>query len=210
VCQAARRLARAGAAWQDDGMGADLKPTLWRTCRVLSHPGRWRLLAAVLARGQLTVAGAAAASRLRANKASEGLRLLQSRGLLRAERVGSRVWYTPVADPLVEHAGTLLRVLKRAQRGGLAAGELTRAVTAYTHPRRLAIVRALAAAPRHPEALAAACHMSGRAAFRHLGKLNRRGLLVEDAQGRYALKRPDTLLGRVLLRLAADPARRAP
>lgn len=181
---------------------ADLKPTLWRTCRVLANHARWRVLVVVLERRRLCVSDVAAMCRIRPNKAGEHLRALQARGLLRAERASRTVQYLPVADPLVQHAPVLLAGLRRANRAGITAQEVARAVTAFTHPRRLAIVHTLARTPLCPRPLAAACGMSERAAFRHLNKLCRRRVLCHDQANRYRLAAPSSPLAGVLLRIA--------
>jgi DNA-binding transcriptional ArsR family regulator len=183
-----------------------LTPTLWRTCRVLANDGRLRLLAAVLARGRLSVSQAASQAAIPAPKASLGLRALQSRGLLAAARESRWVFYTPEPDPLVEHAAAVLAATRRALARSDAAEAMLRAFTAFTHPRRLAIVAALARRPMTTEALAGSCRFSFAAASRHLRKLARRGVLTEGPDGVWCLARCDNGLLRDLATLVVDAA----
>jgi DNA-binding transcriptional ArsR family regulator len=128
--------------------------------------------------------------------AGQHLRALQARGLIRATRQGRWVRYTAEPDPLVRHAAALLA----AAMGREPPARVRRALTAYTHPRRIAIVRALAAAPRRPGELAAACRMSGAAVNRHLRKLRRRGVL-SPLRGACSLAAPRSRLAARLLKV---------
>ena len=184
-------------------MKADLTPSLWRTCRVLANARRLILLRSVCIDGSGNVSELAQRTGLQVEKASMHLRLLQSRGLLRAGRVGPRVYYAARADPLVRHAGPMLAVLRRAVVKE-SANDMRRVFTCFTHPRRQILVRCLASGPCDGDVLAARCRMSHSAAFRHLDKLQRRGIVSRDEDGVYTLLRPATLLGRRLLRIALD------
>lgn len=76
-----------------------------------------------------------------------------------------------------------------------------KAATAFTHPRRVEIVRALAIQPRTLAELRAATKASPRALARHIAKLEARGFITPKA-GRYvAVERADAV-GRELARLA--------
>lgn len=164
-----------------------LTPTLWRTCRVLAHADRLRLLAAVCASPHTTVTQAAAATNLPVAKVSLGLRALQARGLLAVTRRSRWVCYTARHDPLVEHAQEILGATRRAFTRAEDFHAMCKAFTAFTHPRRLTIVAALAQQPRDCEALAATCHISLPAVRRHVAKLLRRDIVTAGDDGSYCL-----------------------
>ena len=184
-------------------MDARLIPTLWRTCRVLAHERRLRMLAAVCRRGPATVSALAAAGGLPAHKASECLRQLQARGLLAVRRESRWVFYEARADPLVGHAAPLLATACRAIRRGESTEEMIRAFTAFTHPRRIRIVQVLGGRPARAAELAGACRISLPALERHLAKLARRNLVKRDADGHWRLVRTSAGLRRALLHLVA-------
>lgn len=141
------------------------------------------------------------------SRASRELRALQSRGLLLAERIGRNVLYHLRTDPLVPQAVPMLAALVAAiERGDPLASRLF-ALTAFTHPRRILIVRALAQRPSAPLALAAACQISPPALSRHLAKLVRRRV-VEAEETVLHLNSALTGYPRDLLDLAlVDPGR---
>ncbi|MEI8242792.1 MAG: helix-turn-helix domain-containing protein [bacterium] len=136
-------------------------------------------------------------------KASQHLRFLQSRGLLRAVRTGPRVFYQARADPLVRHAIPLLEALRDAVRTE-SADDLFRLVTAFTHPRRQVVVRCLAARAGAVDDVAARTGISKPAVFRHLAKLTRRGFVGCTEAGEYVLLRPASIFGRRLLQIALE------
>ncbi len=160
-------------------MAAKLAPTLWRTCRVLANEARLRVLAVVLREGPLCVSAVAARARLSEARASAALRGLQARGLLRATRSGRWVWYEARADRTVTHAGPLLAAVGgELDGGGASRRAVIRLVTAFTHPRRLRVVRHLApGAGLRANDLARAAGMPLQALYRHLDKLARRGFV---------------------------------
>jgi len=136
--------------------------------------------------------------------ASESLRLLESRGLLAVRRVGRRVEYRlgPRGGAGGLRAGGLVAALELAFRGERDPVEvLFRGATAFTHPRRIAIFRALQAQPRTLRQIEAATGIPQRALGRHLTKLEARGF-VRRAQGRYRIADRVDAFGRELARLA--------
>ena len=185
-------------------MQMDLTPSLWRTCRVLANVRRLALLQSVCVDGDGCVSELAQRLGLPEEKASQHLRLLQSRGILRAIRTGPRVIYQARADPLVRHAVPLLAALRDAVCVD-SADELCRLVTAFTHPRRQVLVRCLATQPGDVDELGARCSISRPAIFRHIKKLSRRGFVGCSESGAYILLRPESTFGRRLLQIAIEP-----
>jgi DNA-binding transcriptional ArsR family regulator len=183
-------------------MRTDLNPTLWRTCRTLANRMRLRVLAEVLKTECISVTEAAHRCGVSVADASQRLRQLQSRGLLTADRQGRWVFYRAQPNPCVRHADALLRAMRQAlQTDAGIADDAMRALTAFTHPRRIALAGALAAGHGHTSDLRAACGLSLPALRRHMRKLRRRGLVVHNA-GRYHLIGPPTPLAKVLLACA--------
>ena len=147
-----------------------LNPTVWRTARVLAGRTRIQLLREVLREPGQTVSGLANEMRISRSRASQELRRLQSRGLLKATRRGPFVTYRPIPDPQVPSAAPLLKALKKALRptSELACNEVRRIAIGFSHPRRIAIARILATGPHHAEALHSKLKFPMAALYEHL------------------------------------------
>ncbi|MFC1461386.1 ArsR family transcriptional regulator [Verrucomicrobiota bacterium] len=132
------------------------------------------------------------------------LRALNARGLLAARRQGKYVYYRPSADESVLGAVLLLGALRKTFSTEKNPVELIfRQATAFTHPRRLDIIRALQNEPLDSKHLRAATGMSRAALRRHLRKLESRGFVMLDGR-KYRCTTPRDALAKVLLRLAAQ------
>jgi DNA-binding transcriptional ArsR family regulator len=161
-----------------------LRPTLWRTCRVLANRLRIRILLLLLRRPDRSVAEVAASLGIGRPAASQYLRALNARGLLRADRAGRSVRYRLGADPAVAPARVLLDAVRHAlERGRQPERTLFRLATAFTHLRRIHIYRALAAGPLDAGELAGVTGVSRQALQRHLAKLRNRGFVERAADG---------------------------
>jgi DNA-binding transcriptional ArsR family regulator len=182
-------------------------PTLWRTCRVLANAGRVRCLKVVLGRPLSTVGEIARLAEVSETVASEHLRALQARGLIRARRESRWVRYSPDPDPLVKGARRLLAALRRAllvEDGTESA--VIRTLTAFTHPRRLEILRRLQRVESAlPESLIVHTRISQPALSRHLGKLESRRLVACDGR-HWRLVKETRPLEKTLLALLSDCA----
>jgi len=183
-----------------------LNPSFWRTCRVLANSMRLRILALVLQNGPLTVGRIMQACSLSEPQASHHLRLLQSRGLLSATRISRWVHYAAVPDPQVHQAAAFLKALQAAVRQEEPLDRQIRALTAFTHPRRILLARALAERPMNSNELAAGCQMSKPALYRHLAKLERRSMITRLDDNTFELMRPMHGFSRALLRLVLASA----
>jgi DNA-binding transcriptional ArsR family regulator len=175
----------------------ELNPTLWRTCRVLANKRRLKLLRAVFATPDAPVKALALDAKTPPEKASAGLRLLQSRGLIHAEPRGKFVHYSPVPDPSVNVAARIVEAVGRAVDAGMPDEEIFKTCTAFTHPRRLKIVGLLAGhgLPLPATSISALTGISPPATSRHLAKLSNRRILVQDKDERwhFASKLPSQL-----------------
>ncbi len=161
-----------------------LSPTLWRTGRVLAGATRLELLRGILGRPGQTVTGLADSLEISLPRASQELRRLQSRGLVRATRQGLTVRYLPVPDPLVASAKPILAAMEAAL-AGTAPGEtdqIIRIAKAFSHARRLAIIEELQRGPRSAQELCRLLRMSGMAAYRHLHLMEEAGLARREGR----------------------------
>ena len=163
-------------------MEKHLSPTLWRTCRVLANESRLLLIKAMIDQPQMTVKQLAHTCKMREFTCSFRLRQIHARGLLTVTRSSKWVYYQLGADPEVEHAKPILvaliktlRTCKNKEDYGLVIKE----ATLFTHPRRIMLARALAREPHSQLGkLLATCDMSLPALYRHLEKMERRGLIT--------------------------------
>lgn len=190
-------------------MNNNYHPTLWRTCRVLAHPQRLACLKEVLLSPNATVEEVAAATGLPLCKASLNLRALQARGLVSVCRHSRWAHYLPQPDPLVPSAAPALAAMKRALVSDpLPSEEILATMTAFTHSRRLDILRQLTLQkrPQVEKALSAATRISPQVLWRHLKNLESRRLAVH-AEGGWLLSPTPSLLARRFLALLADETR---
>ena len=180
-----------------------LQPTLWRTCRVLANRARLRMFGLLVQQPDQTVSAVAQHFNLPLPVASQYLRAMEARGLLTARRTGSRVSYR-VSEP--EAAGPvspLLEALRLAfQRESNPGEAIFKLATAFTHPRRLALFRALGAGARTAAQLREATRISHDAVWRHLAKLEARGFVARRART-YELVSQRDGVARALARLAS-------
>ena len=188
-------------------ISSHLNPTLWRTCRVLANPTRLRILSCVMNDGPTTVTMIMRSCALSEPRASQHLRLLQSRGLLSATRTSRWIHYVAQPDPLVPDAARLLKALRQSIRQGETSDNQIQALTALTHVRRILIVRALHQQSLSVSELIPVCQISRPALYRHLAKLEHRGWVARDTDEICHLTPPAEGLAHALLALAlASPS----
>jgi DNA-binding transcriptional ArsR family regulator len=180
----------------------NLNPTLWRTCRMLSGDTRIRLLRALHDHPGRAVCQLAKEVGIGRSDASQELRRIQSRGLLRTHRENARVIYRMEADPQVSSAAPLLKALKSAlatfpPERDEAIGQIA---FGLAYPRRIAIAQALLEEPQ------SGCSLSGRlawstfAVYSHLQILRTCGW-VSRIDRRLHLTPPEHPLAEALVRL---------
>jgi DNA-binding transcriptional ArsR family regulator len=184
-----------------------LTPSLWRTCRALANRKRLELLKRVIEQEPVSVAVLAPQVGISVCTCSQWLRLLNSRGLLSVVRQGRWVYYSSGADPAVKQSEEILTAIRMSLRTCRREDDydcILKTLTAFTHPRRIQIVKAIVAKGEASEnLLMQTCHISKPALFRHLQKLAQRSLVtVNDGQCSIAL--PETVFAYSLLRLALN------
>lgn len=159
-----------------------LNPTLWRTCRVLMNDIRLRLFHAVIINDDtLNVSAFARLLDIPQPVATNGLRALQSRGLLGVRRERYSVYYNLSEDRSLP-AATRLR---NAFRDFFETSELADGWTegmmamlkAFTHFNRLAMIRRLAKGAATKAELERSAGVVVKTVEHHLRLLVRAGLV---------------------------------
>ena len=181
-----------------------LRPTLWRTCRVLASRRRLAVFWFLIGNPGATVSTVASHLRLPLSEASRSLRLLQSRSLVLAGRAGRYVTYRIFPVSAENTNTTLIIALKKVfdrQSRVSAIDTIFQAATAFTHPRRIDIVRALKSGARNFAQIRTATGISSWAVARHLKKLKDRQYVTDGATG-YRIAHRITATQRALLRIA--------
>jgi DNA-binding transcriptional ArsR family regulator len=179
-----------------------LQPTPWRTCRVLANRKRLQILALLASNGAQSVSSVARHMKLAMPTASQYLRALEARGLLTCRRVSRRVEYR-LADGRREGSADQLVAALRLVLGH-DAGRIERvfnSATAFTHPRRVEIFRAIAKGANSFAKLQAATRISVPALQRQLEKLESRGFIAAK-RGAYGTRSQADPFARALARLA--------
>lgn len=134
--------------------------------------------------------------------ATQYLRALNARGLLQARRAGKWEYYRPSPDKSIPGAASLLKALEETFATEEQPIEVIfRHVTAFTHPRRLVIIRALQPRGLTKAALRIRTGISQSALTRHLAKLLDRGFVIVDGFT-WRCTRPKGRLAKILLYLA--------
>ncbi len=179
-----------------------LSPTLWRTCRALANRKRLCLLRHVFSAPGIAVSSAAKDLGWPVPLASQYLRTLNARGLLRATRQGREVCYEAGPDPSLPETAVLLPALQAALgRRANPVDAAFRSLTAFTHPRRIILVRALSTGAGTLGEIRKRTGIPLSAAQRHLRKLRRRGFVAKN-KDRYVCRHPPSTLARALMNLA--------
>jgi DNA-binding transcriptional ArsR family regulator len=159
----------------------------------------------VLSQKGFSVGQLAAAVGISEQNASIQLRLISSRGLICPRRSGMAVIYEPRANENVRGAIRLLHALNECYERRIPIEMVVRMATAFTHVRRIEIVRELARGSLTLEGLMDRTGIKSRALLRHLDKLESRGFIKRDRK-MVQLMVPRALFGRRLLQLTVEDA----
>ncbi len=183
-----------------------LNPTLWRTCRALANRGRLKVLASLVERDGQTVTEVAEANGISLSLACQYLRALNARGILSARREGRWVRYLVAPNFTIPETTPLIEALRHdLVRGTDAVNDAFRDLTAFTHPRRIMIIRTLHATEGLTFGiLRVRTGVSREALRRHIKKLVDRRF-VKVRKGVYSCCRPPSQLARVLTMIAVAP-----
>lgn len=176
-----------------------LNPTLWRTCRALANIERLQLLRLLFANSDgLSVSEMTSLSGLLMSSASMHLRVLNARGLITTRRKKNFVIYMFEPNENLEVAPNLLAALKEVFKTGSTNREIYDLCTAFTHHRRIEIVRLLHQAPMDYDVLSAKTNFSYTALYRHLSKLLVRGI-IQKQKHLYSVAKSDNPLHNALI-----------
>ncbi|MEN8255103.1 MAG: metalloregulator ArsR/SmtB family transcription factor [Verrucomicrobiota bacterium] len=178
-----------------------LRPTLWRTCRVLASETRLDLLRHLFEQGELCVSELAALTGISPHNASTQLRALNARGLIAPRHEKQKVIYRAEANEDLDDAPALLKAVRDAFAKQTPRRTVFHLCTGFTNERRVALVRILSAGPQTFGELRSCTGMSGSALALHLDKLSARGFVKKQAD-RYRLRRVKDPLRRALLQSA--------
>jgi len=180
---------------------SQLRPTLWRTCRVIASKTRLQLLWLLFQHNGLCVSALAGKVGISDQNASNQLRALSARGLITPQRKGLRVLYHPEVNINVEHAETLLSALRECYERNMAHETVVRQATAFTHAWRIKIVRTLDESRQTFSQLLESTEIPAPSLSYHLAKLTARGF-IKPCGREYRLNNPNNSFGRVLMRIA--------
>jgi len=180
---------------------SQLRPTLWRTCRVIASKTRLQLLWLLFQHDDLCVSALAERVGLSDPNASIQLRALSARGLITPQRKGLQIFYRPEVNINVEHAETLLAALHECQKRNMGLETVIRQATAFTHAWRIKIVRTLDESHQTYSQLLESTEIPAPSLSYHLAKLTDRGF-IKNKSGGYRLHDPNNFLGRVLMSIA--------
>jgi DNA-binding transcriptional ArsR family regulator len=163
---------------------------------------RLQTLAFLIRKPNQTVSAVAERMRLSVPAASQYLRALEARGLVTCRRVSRRVEYRPAVGTGEGAAGKIINSLRLVlSRRAQSIETIFKLATAFTHPRRIEVFRALTNGADSIARLQAATHIPARALSRHLRKLEARGL-VKKEMARYVAPLQRHPFGRTLTSLA--------
>ena len=180
----------------------ELNPTLWRTCRVLSGQTRVKLLRVLHDHPGQNVTALAHAVGIGVSAASQDLRRLQSRGLLKPDRQAAFLLYRLEPDPQVPTAAPLLKALHAALSSRPAAqdADMIPIATGLAHPRRIQILRLLLKSPLSTRKLRLASGIPGCPLRHHLALLQA-GAWIHGNRNELTCRPPDHPLARILAQL---------
>ena len=191
-------------------MKTTLRPTVWRTVRALANANRLRFLRLVFeSKGKKNVSQLSEEIGLSVSTASTYLRALNARGLISVRKSDGYVLYGDGKNRSLPEAQLLQRAFMMLfsdpgipeDWAEIHAGLLQ----AYAHPNRLAIIATLIR-------FNAAGFMKIRdelglpkaTVYRHLSILHRSSVIAMDGEGRYVLNDSDSMLEKVLRKLASE------
>jgi len=181
-----------------------LRPTLWRTCRAIANTTRLRLLWKIFQSEGLCVSELACAAGASRENATIQLRALNARGLITPERRGKKIVYRAKANPGVDGAEEILAALRQCFIEKVPLKSVFRQATAFTHSRRIHLMKTIIASGGDFDELGERSGMSPIALRWNLEKLEGRGF-VKLCSDRYEARHPKNPLAECLMKLVCKP-----
>jgi len=172
-------------------------------CRTIAQSTRLQLLWHVFTDKELCVRDLALQAGISEPNASNQLQALADKELIIPKRGKLKVIYKPVPQPETLCAKILLPALKECQNKKVSFRTVIHEATAFTHERRIQIVRCLAVSDEPVDSLIKKTGMTTSSLSRHLKKLLDRDFIQKQGKV-YQLQQPDSVLAQCLLELAVQ------
>ncbi len=170
----------------------------WVFCRILAEETRLRLLLEISRHKRLSVAELAQQVGIGETNASIHLKMLHGGGIIVPYRKKQQVFYSAEAPKTAHFASLLLPDLIKALQSGVSPSSIIHLLTAFTHQRRIEVLRSLSHGSKTSKELLETTGMTSSALSRHLIKLRSRGFVVRQGSS-YCMGCPDSPLARTLL-----------
>jgi DNA-binding transcriptional ArsR family regulator len=135
------------------------------------------------------------------NGVSIHLRELHTYGLITPNRLRQSVYYSIRTTPPEVYPKIVLPALLDCEKAGTHPSKITHQATAFTHQRRIEIVRMLSNKPQTRGALIDSSNIKSSALSRHLYKLKNRSVVAQTGTDLHLLPQKN-ILGAALLEAA--------
>ncbi|MCF7848577.1 MAG: ArsR family transcriptional regulator [Kiritimatiellales bacterium] len=177
------------------------KVSLWRLCRTLANPVRLEMIGLFFQYNQLCVFETAELLGIGEGAASKHLQLLIAAGLLEFQRKGRYLLCSLATTGRTSHILAGIREIFEEHKEPI--GAVIGIATAFTHERRVALVRLLSKGHCNQLQLYEGTGISGRALTRHLNKLVRRGFVGRVGDG-FRMVEPTGMLAKELIKYCCN------
>ena len=174
-------------------------------CRVIASQTRLQLLWEIFRDQEQCVQDLAIRTGISESNVSNQLQILAEKGLIAPKREKQKAFYRPATQNSSEYAKNILPALKKCHAQEVPHRQIIQHATAFTHERRIQIVRCLVRSEETFESLLKKTGMTVPALNRHLRKLLQRNVIQKNLRA-YQLVNPRDRLARHLLKLATKPA----
>jgi DNA-binding transcriptional ArsR family regulator len=168
---------------------------------VIACETRLQLLWHLFQNDHQSVADLAELTEISSQNATTQLRALNAHGLIIPHREKMKVFYRAKANDASAFAPELLSALHECWEQELPFQTIIRQATAFTHERRIEVIRALHESDLTFDELLEETGMSPSSLSRHTAKLKARGVIRRN-RGTYRLMPPEAGLGGALRRAA--------
>jgi len=175
---------------------------LWSFCRTLANETRLRLLFCIINSPPRSVFDLAEETGIKENYASMQLRELHTYGLIAPRRRKQCVYYSIQPSTSKTYAGMILPALIKCAKSRTSTDLIIHNVTAFTHQRRVEIVRSLSAKPQLFAELVKTTSIAPSALARHLAKLKARNFILKTGNA-YCVAQPKTPLKKALINVVS-------
>lgn len=173
----------------------------WAFCRVLANRTRLNLLFEIIRHAPLSVAQLAVQTDRQTANTSMQLKELHTYGLITPNRRKQSVYYTIRERPPEIYPQLLLPTLIHSAKSNTSPDVIIHLATAFTHQRRIEIVRLLSGSPKTARELLDSSNMKRSALSRHLTKLKHRDFVLQN-DSVYRLNHQKKIVGATLLKAA--------